>query len=739
MMPLFILLNLLMLISSHLAAYRFNRGGSFSVHLVTVFLIYITQISLSLLFLGLVIRNLGMVWIIVVNVSISLIIIFRLRRFMGESFRSSYSNIRNFSLEIVSARDYFLYFCVLLFAVQVSVLLIKIYYLPPHVWDVFAYHLHPVAEWLQRNFIPGFIDSPVHRLNRNPAGSRLIHFWITAGTGDIRWIELPQFIFGLMVPLTSYALMRKLELKKNVALKYAILIYFIPAILIQSRTCQDHLVLNAATLMVVLFVVTTFYEGKKHLIPLGMAMGITLGVKISGPHIIAVVFLTLVLSKGFDWRRIALFCRENRREIASGALLFLMLGCYWYCRNAMVLGAYLNQFRYFMSLKLLLLVGVVLLLLGVIRIIKKRRAARESEAALLAVTNVVQTKVQNSGGEDKKKRRIKIIAGVSLLVVIGIVVIGYGDLLKKTFLSYHDPVQQFTGREFAEKYPLLSLLRGEFFKNVVSFPFRLKDIGLYTPYTPDLLAKSGFGIQFFVFGLAAFIIMGIQFITKRLRRKEIVGYIFIFPMVLLISYFSYYYSEANYRMFMFFPVFGLILWPLVVERLGFHRIYRGVLNLLILVMLLFNGAVCVFEGNLDAGRWKTVLTLENAEQRSSIKYSSLIKREEWAFIDRYVPPTEPIGYLGHFDSWVFPYYDFRLQRKLYNLASIPGFRLKRGGKKYRLLVFNRMFVKNLKKRGIHYIHLNPQGIRHFKNRRKGIFIDNKRVFRISKYLYYFLW
>jgi len=730
-MPLFILLNLLIIISSHLAAYRFSREGSFSEHLVTTFLVFITQISLSLLFLGLVIRNLDMVWLILVNAAVSLLIIIRRRRDVIESFRSSYSRIRVFTGDIVSAGDYFLYLCVLLFAVQVSVLLIKIYYLPPHVWDVFAYHLHPVAEWFQQNFIPGIIDSPVRRLNRNPAGSRLIHFWITAGTGDIRWIELPQFIFGLMVPLTSYGLMRKLELKKNVAVKYAILIYFIPSFLIQSRTCQDHLVLTAVTLMAVLYVVTSFYEGKRHLILLGMAMGLTLSLKISGPHIIAVFFLSLVLSKGFNWRQVVRYCRGNRREIAVGVLFFLLLGSYWYCRNYLILDTYLARLQDLLSLKFLLLAGAVLLTAFSIRFIKKRRAGKEPGST--------PNSVQKAGNAGKNRRRLKIIAGGALLVILAVGIISHADLVKTSLLSFHDPSGQFVGREFSNRYPVLSLLRGDFLRNVLSFPFRLKDIGQYTPYTPDLLAKSGFGIQFFGFGLGAFIIMALMLLTKRMGRKEIAGYLFVFPTALLISYFFYYYSEANYRMFMFFPVFGIILWALVVERLDFHRIYKWVLNALILVMLLFNGVVCLFEGNLDAGRWKTILTLDNAEQRTSIKYSSLFKREEWTFIDRYVPPSEPIGYLGHFDSWVFPYYDFRLKRKLYNLSSIPGFHFRHGGENYRVMVFNRKFRENLKKRGIHYIHINPQGARHFKGRRKGVIIRGKSVFRISKYLYYFFW
>lgn len=716
----FIILNLLMVFSSHLASYRYFKKAHFSEQLIAAFLIYASQVTFSILFLGVVVKNLGLPWILALNGGISLFILLVLRKTIKESIERSYEKILNFSKEIFRAKDFFLYLFAFLFATQIVLLLIKIYYLPPHVWDVFSYHLHPVVEWVQRNMIPSFIDSPVVRLNRNPMGPKLFHFWCVQFSGDIRWIELPQFIFGLLVPLTSYAVMLKLNLRKITASRYAILIYFIPLILIESRTCQDHLVLTGALLMAVLYFIDVFYEGKfSRVIFLSLALGLVLGTKISGPQIIFMLFPALLLSKGFNRFKILDFLKKNRGKILSGLVIMFLLGGYWYFKNNLILKVYSHKARSIFSLEVLA-IGLSLFFLVFVlqKGLKKHRAA---------VTGFM-----------KKNRKVIIIFIIVISILASIGILQHMDLLKTLLAGYKSPTPLLGQASFYSAYPALRALKGPFLKNLLVFPFRVKDIGLYTSYTPDFLEKSGFGIQFFAFGLIAYI-AGILFIAKKKYRNGVMGFILIFSTALLLSYFLYYFTPANYRMFMFFPIIGLILWAFISAKFAFRSYYLKIIDILILVMILFNTATCFFEGNMHRNKWKSTLTISNPLDRTAVKYSFFLKGADWRFIDSYIPPGESIGYMGHCDSWVFPYFDNRLERKIHHLPSLPGFRLAAVDRKKARLKFNRTFVNSLKQRAISFIHLNPQGARDPKKREKRIIIDDKRVHRVSKNLYYFKW
>jgi hypothetical protein len=210
MIGIFILLNFLIVLSSYVTALRFSGKSPFSEKLVATFLVYTSQITFTILFLGVVLKNLGFPGIIILNGVISLVILAVFNKQMKEAFPDFFTNCRGTFSYLIQSRDYFLYFLIFLFSVQAILLLIKIYFLPPHVWDVFAYHLHPVVEWVQQNMIPTSIHTPVVRLNRNPLGSKLIHFWIVKFAQDLTWVELPQFVSGILLALTSYAMMLKM-------------------------------------------------------------------------------------------------------------------------------------------------------------------------------------------------------------------------------------------------------------------------------------------------------------------------------------------------------------------------------------------------------------------------------------------------------------------------------------------------------------------------------------------------
>lgn len=639
----FIGLNAIMAFSANLLAYHYFKRSGFAEQLVTACVIFIAQVTFSILFLGVVVGNLSMFAILMMNTGISGTILFVLRKETGDSISSFREKVRDFCKYLISCRDYFLYIFLFLFLVQIVTLIIKIYYLPPHVSDVLNYHLPPVMEWLQQGNIPLQIDTPVDRINVRALGSGLLLFWIAKFFGNTMFIEFSQFFHSIFLLLISYTIMVKTGIKRNNALRYAVLIYFIPSVLIQSRTCQNHLILAAWTLAALLFTMDVF-SGKRapptapHIIFLSMSLGILAGIKLNSPQIIFVFFLSLLLSLGFNKSAAFKFIKENKLKIISGIFIILLLGGYWHIKN---------------------------------------------------------------------------------------------------IILYHNPTGPYSPTEFAfsqGSLPGILQAMGEIFaKNAVEFPIRISDS--LSQYIPGLPRISGFGIQFFVFGIISYIGILILIIKKRIKRNSFVGFAYIFSILLLLSYFLYYYDLYNHRLLLFFPVIGMFFWAFLLAhfRVTGKGLFSVYLDFLITAMIIFNISTCFFSGyaNMEF-KWKTLFTMRNAPARTTIKYFQYLpglSPGEWAIIDRYLLPGEPIGYFGDKHSLTFQYYDNKMVRKIYHLGNFPGYEL--SGAENKCLVFAPEFKMALKKKRIRFIHLNFTS--------KEVVIKDKEIDHLAGSLYCLRW
>lgn len=709
-----------MIFSSHLAAYRFFKNSRLAEHLINTFLLYITQVTVSVIFLGAIIKNLGILYLILLNSTISLAVIFVSRKSLKPSITASYKKLSGFSKYIVKSKDYFLYILLFLFALQVTASLVKIYYLPPHVGDVFSYHLHPMVEWFQQGEILSYTDSPVWRVNENPLGTKPVHLWFAVFLKDFTWIEIPQFLFGILLSLVSYTLMLKINIRKNSALRYAVLIYFIPAVLLQSRTCQDHLILAACTLMAVLYLGNVIWEERyNYILPLSAVLGFLFGIKKHSALVIFVLWAAVLLSRGFNGAQVAAFIKKNRSRLALGTGIFMGYVCYFILSNMMLYEKLWTKYSEKFSITILIPLVLALVLYVLLRrIVKKFKIPRYF----------------------KIRPKLPAMAAALILLGLTVVVIKYRHFLRPFFLGHRSPVMV-TNRSFARKYPTLNT---SFIKNFLAFPFRIKDIGLYTAYTPDLLEKSGFGIQFFAFGLISYILLVPLCVFKKAYRNSIMGFLLVFSLLLLLIYFTVYFSWANYRSFIFFGVIGIISWAFLLEKLAIPTYFLRYIDVLLVLMILFNGMTCFFEGNMSARRWKTLFTINNPTERTSIKYSSLIwltkNKESWEFIDQYISPEQSIGYSGGDAAWTFPYFDNRMKRRIYFLKNLPGFKVEKQEKKgviYNMLKFTLDFKASLKQRGIHFLHLSRQDT----PQRQKIFMPegSTDVYKVTDELYYFKW
>jgi len=724
LMMVFLLLNGMLIFSSHLIAFHYQRQSSLSSHLLATFITYIAQIMGLIFFLGVIVKDLNQLYLYILTALLTSTTIFILRKNINASLLHIGRTCSDFATFLVRSKDYLLYILLFFFFSQVAATLVKIYYLPPHVGDVLAYHLHPVVEWFQQGKISTLLDSPVFRSNKNPLGAKFLHLWFVSFFKDITWIELPQFLFGLLLSLSVYNVMTTTDIARRTALRYSILVYFIPAVLLQSRTCQDHLILAASTIAALYYFIEIAFNKRYYLIPfLTFLLCFIISLKRHAPLVVGMLFIAFLVSRGFKRSQMVTFIKENWLRLSLSALFLIAWGSYFLTRNKLQIDQLLRFFKLH-TIEYLKLFLLPLALLAILMFLWRKISPR---LKTLSVFN--------------NRKMLLVVAGSLIVILLGIGTLKYYRMLKPFFVGNTTPVT-FMNPQFAKDYPQFN---GKLIKNILAFPFRIKDIGLYTSYTPDLLEKSGYGIQFFSFGLVAFLISFFWIFFKKKFRRSAPGYLWIFSVLLLLSYFSIYFTWANYRSFIFFAVIGIILWAFLIKHFDPAPIYRIFIDGLLILMILFNMGTCFFEGNMSPIQWKTLFTINNNDQRTTVKYSSLVQMKggpggSWQFIDSFIPPNQPIAFFGGTNAWTFPYFDNRLQRKVYYLKFLPGFSakmVKKNDTVYRTLRLTETLKQSLRQRGIHYIHLSTQGTSH----RQKLFIPEQEteLFEITPNLYYYGW
>ncbi len=640
------------------------RGGADSI--ISTALVFFYQISLTILIAGVLLKNLSSVSVYSINIIFSaclMLIVVKLKK--EWKFRCGLLNgIRTLWREL----SFLNRFVVVITVSYITVTLLKIYLLPPLVWDVFTYHLPPVMEWNRLGEIPLETVSPVERINAFPMGSKLFHFWFLKGLGE-RFVELPQFLFSILLMITSYRIMKGMRIRTGTAVRYACIIYFIPSLLAGSISCQDHVVFTSLTFIFLYCMHNLMVEKSRGAAVMAfMAAGLLAGIKITGPKLIILGILVTLAVYG---RRFLI--KAGVKEIGKWSVIFISLifpvGGFWFIKNLCLSGSIFNI-----------------------------NVSTSSIAVLASVIVLVTLSIF----KEKTSIRWKLIKIPLILIVVvsaaAVVVYKYDYI--KPFVGHHPPVT-FSGddREFNSKLPDSTILR-----NLLYMPYRLRDTG--AAYSPDLPNISGFGVQFFTFGIVGFIAFGVLLLAGRGQRYG--RMVFWFSSILLLSYFTYYFSPYNYRLFSFMPVAGLILWGYIYDRFITARFLDIFTGTMVVVMVLFNIVTCWTGGSGGSIEWKHVLlkSMETKDVVKSPEISSLLKGEVWQYINEHVGENEGVAYWGGPDSWLLPYYAGK--RPVMYLGTIPYADIRiRNGK--RELYINEELIRYFRVNRISYIHNNSQG------------------------------
>ena len=230
-------------------------------------------------------------------------------------------------------------------AVRIAV---HVWFLPPYVWDTLSYHLPNVAEWIQAGRLVIF-DTPVDRTFW-PANYELFQTWLVLFPHHDFLIDLASVPFYALAVGSVYALARRLGLGRRPS-RFAALFYaFTPAPLQHATTGNNDLPITAVYLFLAALALDTVRSGghrhRRRLHHASLALGLAVGTKLYVLFLLpglAVLLVPLLTSRRRDADADEEAGEEtgpgiDRRLVAGLLLLAVLLGGYWYLRNAVVFG-----------------------------------------------------------------------------------------------------------------------------------------------------------------------------------------------------------------------------------------------------------------------------------------------------------------------------------------------------------------------------------------------------------------
>jgi hypothetical protein len=145
----------------------------------------------------------------------------------------------------------------------------------------------------------------------------------------------------LLVPV-SIAVMRQSGVSRAWAFKFAIIIFFIPSVIMQGVTVKDHLALNVSFIAGMLFL-AEFIKTRHYplLLLAATAFGLMFGYKIVAPIYLLcalVVFCALLWQRQRDVITDAVSRLQFLKATGLSVLIVFLIGGYWFARNLLVYG-----------------------------------------------------------------------------------------------------------------------------------------------------------------------------------------------------------------------------------------------------------------------------------------------------------------------------------------------------------------------------------------------------------------
>lgn len=354
----YISVNLLLFSSWYFFLYRIKGSLSFTDRLIGTFILGLTQIIATQMLLGVVFRQLYAGPLYILNILLSLIVLFlSIRNNSGQGACSEIRDSFTGFLHIIWS-DKILLCIFALFSLSVCRLVFSGYLFPSYSWDALYYHLPTVGQILQsgsieENSTPSFIQQYINLFSKN---INLFFVWNIIFLKSDRIVDLSQLCFTIAGVLSIYSMAIKLKIREKYALYASLLFFFTPVLILQSTVNYVDGAVSMLFLIALNFLIyddirnadlksgtgNVLKEDKIRILLSGLAAGILLGSKPTGPVFIAVIFIAVfireIVRAFYQVTPAASSKNCILRESLPAWLVYFVLpvfltGGYWYMRN----------------------------------------------------------------------------------------------------------------------------------------------------------------------------------------------------------------------------------------------------------------------------------------------------------------------------------------------------------------------------------------------------------------------
>lgn len=335
--------NLLVFSSWYLLLYNKRSVLRFSDRLTGTFILGLTQIIATGIFLGAGLKELYPAPLFILNILISSCAVTAAA--MNSGTKGALQELRDKSVHLadILKGDLLLLSIFVLFAISVCRMIFLGYLFPSYSWDALYYHLPIVGQILQSGSIqehanPSFIQQYI---NIFPKNINLFFLWNIIFLKNDAIVDLSQLFFTLAGVTAIYSAAVKLSTRESHALYAALLFFFTPVLILQSTVNYVDAAVSALFLIAINFLI--FEEGadlnskKLTLLLAGLSAGILLGSKPTAPLFIVTIFAALLLRGSI--RAVKPVYKGQPAKTEGGIYLtcfilpLILTGAYWYLRN----------------------------------------------------------------------------------------------------------------------------------------------------------------------------------------------------------------------------------------------------------------------------------------------------------------------------------------------------------------------------------------------------------------------
>jgi len=326
-MPILILMNLIIIVTSFLLLKYYFYFKDVSDYLIAFFILFLSQIVLSLQLLGILnILNLGNAIVLNLGILLAVYSAIKITKVKAKDdlllrFKSAINNLRFNRTEV------FCLSAILGFGlVKIFINLVN----PPFGWDDLNYHFTFPVEWLKH----GNLDNPISvsgdpSVSYYPINGSLFFLWFILPLKNVFIADLGQIPFFIVAFLAVYSLSKKLNLSKEYALYSAAIFTLIPNYFKQLEIAYVDVMVAALFLASLnyLFVLSRD-TSVRNVVLCSLSLGLMLGTKTTAMPLGFLLFVPLVY-----------FCLNNyplKKFFLNSLVIILLIvsvGGFSYIRN----------------------------------------------------------------------------------------------------------------------------------------------------------------------------------------------------------------------------------------------------------------------------------------------------------------------------------------------------------------------------------------------------------------------